>query len=57
MWALLFIAGCWSENILHYFLRNRQIATEDGAEIIWYHGANHQAQMEEALRSEWGSPC
>ncbi|XP_003479523.2 protein FAM151B [Cavia porcellus] len=43
--------GCWSENILHYFLRNRQIATEDGAEIIWYHGANHQAQMEEALRS------
>ncbi|XP_005382376.1 PREDICTED: protein FAM151B isoform X2 [Chinchilla lanigera] len=43
--------GCWSENVLDYFLRNRQISTEDGAEITWYHGANHRARMEEALRS------
>uniref|UniRef100_A0A8C6QKA0 Family with sequence similarity 151, member B n=1 Tax=Nannospalax galili TaxID=1026970 RepID=A0A8C6QKA0_NANGA len=39
------------ENILAYFLRNNQIATEDGAEITWYHAANHKAQMQEALRS------
>uniref|UniRef100_A0A8C6QK87 Family with sequence similarity 151, member B n=1 Tax=Nannospalax galili TaxID=1026970 RepID=A0A8C6QK87_NANGA len=44
-------AGSWSENILAYFLRNNQIATEDGAEITWYHAANHKAQMQEALRS------
>ncbi|XP_006143569.2 protein FAM151B isoform X2 [Tupaia chinensis] len=43
--------GSWSENILEYFLRNNQITTEDGAEIIWYHAANHKAQMKEALRS------
>ncbi|XP_073933313.1 protein FAM151B [Castor canadensis] len=43
--------GSWSENILKYFLRNNQISTEDGAEIIWYHAANHKAQMNEAVRS------
>nr|XP_058131400.1 protein FAM151B isoform X3 [Dasypus novemcinctus] len=43
--------GSWSENILEYFLRNNQITTEDGAEIIWYHAANHKAQMNEALKS------
>ncbi|KFO37262.1 Protein FAM151B [Fukomys damarensis] len=43
--------GCWSENILDYFLRNRQITRGDGAEITWYHGANHRAQLEEALSS------
>ncbi|XP_051038922.1 protein FAM151B [Phodopus roborovskii] len=43
--------GSWSENILDYFLRNSQITTEDGAEIIWYHAANHKFQMHEALRS------
>ncbi|XP_023556756.1 protein FAM151B isoform X2 [Octodon degus] len=43
--------GCWSENILDYFLRTHQIATEDGAEISWYHGANRRAQTEAALRS------
>ncbi|XP_052599544.1 protein FAM151B isoform X2 [Peromyscus californicus insignis] len=43
--------GSWSENILDYFLRNSQIRTEDGAEIIWYHAANHKSQMHEALRS------
>uniref|UniRef100_A0A8C0WCN1 Uncharacterized protein n=1 Tax=Castor canadensis TaxID=51338 RepID=A0A8C0WCN1_CASCN len=53
--------GSWSENILKYFLRNNQISTEDGAEIIWYHAANHKAQMNEAVRSEsvryFCSPC
>ncbi|KAL1782839.1 FAM151B [Sigmodon hispidus] len=43
--------GSWSENILDYFLRNNQISTEDGAEIIWYHAANHKSQMHKALRS------
>nr|XP_042117738.1 protein FAM151B [Peromyscus maniculatus bairdii] len=43
--------GSWSENILDYFLRNNQIRTEDGAEIIWYHAANHKSQMHEALKS------
>ncbi|XP_069848901.1 protein FAM151B isoform X2 [Dipodomys merriami] len=43
--------GSWSENVLEYFLRNNQITTEDGAEIVWYHAANHKAQMYEALRS------
>ncbi|XP_069348279.1 protein FAM151B isoform X1 [Eulemur rufifrons] len=43
--------GSWSENILEYFLRNNQITTEDGAEIVWYHAANHKAQMNEALKS------
>nr|XP_048311865.1 protein FAM151B isoform X2 [Myodes glareolus] len=43
--------GSWSENILDYFLRNNQITTEDGAEIVWYHAANHKSQMREALRS------
>ncbi|XP_023366699.1 protein FAM151B isoform X1 [Otolemur garnettii] len=43
--------GSWSENILEYFLRNNQITTEDGAEIIWYHAANHKAQMNEALKT------
>ncbi|XP_021524319.2 protein FAM151B isoform X1 [Aotus nancymaae] len=43
--------GSWSENILEYFLRNNQITTEDGAEITWYHAANHKAQMNEALKS------
>ncbi|KAF7468025.1 protein FAM151B [Marmota monax] len=43
--------GSWSENILEYFLRNNRITTEDGAEIIWYHAANHKAQMNEALKS------
>lgn len=47
------ISGSWSENILHYFLRNNQITTEDGAEIVWYHAANHKSQMREALRSKW----
>ncbi|KAG8524633.1 Protein FAM151B, partial [Galemys pyrenaicus] len=41
----------WSENILEYFLRNKQITTEDGAQITWYHAANHKAQMNEALKS------
>ncbi|KAH0505705.1 Protein FAM151B [Microtus ochrogaster] len=31
--------------------RNNQITTEDGAEIVWYHAANHKSQMREALRS------
>ncbi|XP_077860433.1 protein FAM151B isoform X3 [Macaca mulatta] len=43
--------GSWSENILEYFLRNSQITAEDGAEITWYHAANHKAQMNEALKS------
>ncbi|XP_053763218.1 protein FAM151B isoform X2 [Panthera pardus] len=43
--------GSWSENILEYFLRNNHITTEDGAEIIWYHAANHKAQVNEALKS------
>lgn len=43
--------GSWSENILEYFLRNNQITTEDGAQIIWYHAANHKMQVNEALRS------
>nr|XP_054411657.1 protein FAM151B isoform X6 [Pongo abelii] len=43
--------GSWSENILEYFLRNRQITAEDGAEITWYHAANHKAQTNEALKS------
>lgn len=47
------ISGSWSENILDYFLRNNQITTEDGAEIVWYHAANHKSQMREALRSKW----
>ncbi|XP_010641291.1 protein FAM151B [Fukomys damarensis] len=51
MWIPFFTAGCWSENILDYFLRNRQITRGDGAEITWYHGANHRAQLEEALSS------
>ena len=46
------ILGSWSENILEYFLRNNQITTEDGAQIIWYHAANHKVQVNEALRSE-----
>ncbi|XP_077650974.1 protein FAM151B-like [Urocitellus parryii] len=41
----------WSENILEYFLRNNRIKTEDSTEIIWYHAANHKAQMNEALKS------
>uniref|UniRef100_A0A8C8W3A6 Uncharacterized protein n=1 Tax=Peromyscus maniculatus bairdii TaxID=230844 RepID=A0A8C8W3A6_PERMB len=47
-------AGSWSENILDYFLRNNQIRTEDGAEIIWYHAANHKSQMHEALKIQAG---
>ncbi|XP_035876364.1 protein FAM151B isoform X2 [Phyllostomus discolor] len=43
--------GSWSENILQYFLRNNQITTEDGAQITWYHAANHKAQLKEALKS------
>ncbi|KAK2492084.1 hypothetical protein MC885_002015 [Smutsia gigantea] len=43
--------GSWSENILEYFLRNSQITTEDGAQIIWCHAANHKAQVNEALNS------
>ncbi|XP_038621583.1 protein FAM151B isoform X1 [Tachyglossus aculeatus] len=43
--------GSWSENILEYFLKNNQIKTKDGAEIIWYHAANHKSQMREALKS------
>ncbi|KAM9253990.1 protein FAM151B isoform 1-T1 [Dugong dugon] len=43
--------GSWSENILEHFLRNNQITTKDGAEITWYHAANHKAQMNEALKS------
>lgn len=46
------ILGSWSENILEYFLRNHQITTEDGAQITWYHAANHKAQVEEALKSK-----
>ncbi|KAI2538081.1 FAM151B isoform 5 [Pan troglodytes] len=42
--------GSWSENILEYFLRNSQITAEDGAEITWYHAANHKAQTNEALK-------
>uniref|UniRef100_A0A4W2F2X9 Family with sequence similarity 151 member B n=2 Tax=Bos indicus x Bos taurus TaxID=30522 RepID=A0A4W2F2X9_BOBOX len=42
--------GSWSENILEYFLRNNQITTEDGAQIVWYHAANHKVQVNEALR-------
>ncbi|XP_076408177.1 protein FAM151B isoform X2 [Peromyscus maniculatus bairdii] len=49
--ATLRAFGSWSENILDYFLRNNQIRTEDGAEIIWYHAANHKSQMHEALKS------
>uniref|UniRef100_M3Y0B0 Menorin-like domain-containing protein n=1 Tax=Mustela putorius furo TaxID=9669 RepID=M3Y0B0_MUSPF len=43
--------GSWSENVLEYFLRNNLITTEDGAEIVWYHAANHKAQLNEALKS------
>ncbi|XP_021036449.1 protein FAM151B [Mus caroli] len=43
--------GSWSENILKYFLRNNQIMAEDGAEILWYHAANHKSRMNEALKS------
>nr|XP_044990405.1 protein FAM151B isoform X1 [Jaculus jaculus] len=43
--------GSWSENVLEYFLRNHQISSEDGAEIRWYHAANHKAQVAEALGS------
>ncbi|XP_045368274.1 protein FAM151B isoform X3 [Camelus bactrianus] len=43
--------GSWSENILEYFLRNNQITAEDGAQIIWYHAANHKVQVNEALKS------
>ncbi|XP_075397340.1 protein FAM151B isoform X2 [Tenrec ecaudatus] len=43
--------GSWSENILEYFLRNNQITARDGAEITWYHAANHKARMKEALQS------
>ena len=46
------VLGSWSENILQYFLRNSQITTEDGAQITWYHAANHKAQMQEALKSK-----
>nr|XP_031530379.1 protein FAM151B isoform X2 [Vicugna pacos] len=43
--------GSWSENILEYFMRNNQITAEDGAQIIWYHAANHKVQVNEALKS------
>ncbi|XP_040841912.1 protein FAM151B [Ochotona curzoniae] len=43
--------GSWSENILQYFLRRKEIAAEDGAEVTWYHAANSKAQLEEALGS------
>ncbi|XP_070373972.1 protein FAM151B isoform X3 [Equus asinus] len=43
--------GSWSENILEYFLRSNQITAEDGAQITWYHAANHKAQVNEALKS------
>uniref|UniRef100_A0A452ST46 Uncharacterized protein n=1 Tax=Ursus americanus TaxID=9643 RepID=A0A452ST46_URSAM len=42
----------WGENILDYFLRNNLTTTEDGAEIVWYHAANHKAQLNEALKSK-----
>ncbi|XP_038958751.1 protein FAM151B isoform X1 [Rattus norvegicus] len=29
----------------------RQITAEDGAEILWYHAANHKCQMSDALKS------
>uniref|UniRef100_A0A5F5PVS2 Family with sequence similarity 151 member B n=1 Tax=Equus caballus TaxID=9796 RepID=A0A5F5PVS2_HORSE len=44
--------GSWSENILEYFLRSNQITAEDGAQITWYHAANHKAQVNEALKNE-----
>lgn len=46
------VLGSWSENILQYFLRNNQITTGDGAQITWYHAANHKAQLKEALKSK-----
>lgn len=46
------VLGSWSENILDYFLRNNLTTTEDGAEIVWYHAANHKAQLNEALKSK-----
>uniref|UniRef100_A0A8D2HYH6 Uncharacterized protein n=1 Tax=Urocitellus parryii TaxID=9999 RepID=A0A8D2HYH6_UROPR len=45
-------SGPHIENILEYFLRNNRIKTEDSTEIIWYHAANHKAQMNEALKSK-----
>uniref|UniRef100_A0A9L0S4P9 Family with sequence similarity 151 member B n=1 Tax=Equus caballus TaxID=9796 RepID=A0A9L0S4P9_HORSE len=48
------VPGSWSENILEYFLRSNQITAEDGAQITWYHAANHKAQVNEALKSESG---
>uniref|UniRef100_G1TBE1 Family with sequence similarity 151 member B n=1 Tax=Oryctolagus cuniculus TaxID=9986 RepID=G1TBE1_RABIT len=51
MTALAGGPGSWSENILQYFLRRNQIAAEDGAEVTWYHAANHKAQLREALSS------
>ncbi|XP_006889949.1 PREDICTED: protein FAM151B [Elephantulus edwardii] len=51
MTAIAGSPGSWSENILEYFLRNNQITTKDGAEITWYHAANHKAQMNEAVKS------
>lgn len=50
------ILGSWSENILQYFLRRKEIAAEDGAEVTWYHAANSKAQLEEALGSKSGRP-
>ncbi|XP_036590566.1 protein FAM151B [Trichosurus vulpecula] len=43
--------GFGNENIFEYFLKNKQIKSEDGAEITWYHAANHKSQMREALKS------
>ncbi|XP_077203589.1 protein FAM151B isoform X2 [Paroedura picta] len=41
----------WTENILDYFLRTKQIKTRDGAEILWYHAANRKLQITEAIQS------
>ncbi|XP_072462371.1 protein FAM151B isoform X2 [Notamacropus eugenii] len=43
--------GFGSEDIFEYFLKRKQIKSEDGAEIIWYHAANHKSRMKEALKS------
>ncbi|XP_074056142.1 protein FAM151B isoform X2 [Macrotis lagotis] len=43
--------GFWSENIFEYFLKTNHIKSEDGAEIDWYHAANHKSEMKEALKS------
>lgn len=41
-----------SDQTLDYFINKSTLQQRDGAEIRWYHAANSQKQITEALQGE-----